>query len=359
MFSKLHHLKYFTLEDSSLFRTHQYIDTDAYEGRKGEFDFNTLFYDIVVTESTTLVYCPKLLNLESLIKGSLFYMDDSLKAISIKHYSRYDCITINQTGSILRIKNVHFDQSWQLQPFDTTRFSGKNCIVTMSKNNHLEWIADFVQFYIKHHQLNAIVIFDNASDSYSLADLHNCLAQTGVEDFLIVNTPFPYGPILSNRNKSLCFLQTALMNLAKDKFFKQANAVLSVDIDELVWTKRKTIFQMAQSSLFGAVLFKGEWRISTSDRINMHVSHHFKDPMLSSCPTKYCYAPKKLRSWFGLSVHKIYLQRTHLRKAFNYMLTTGNAGYWHCRSISTHWKSPRDSNYAKLTIDSRFKQYFE
>lgn len=358
MLSNIHNLQAFELKDSNLKRLHRYIGSEFYHDRTGEFDFNTLFYDIVITESATLLYCPKLLNLEKIIKESTFCIDNIERPFSIIRYSRYDCIKINQTGAKLSIKNQYFDCNWELRPFDVNRFAGKNCIVTMNKNNQLDWITDFVKFYIKHHRLDTIIIFDNASDAYQVSDLENCLTQTGVSDFLIVNTPFPYGPILANRNKSLCFLQTALLNLAKEKFLSQSNAVLSVDIDELVWTKNKTIFQMAQSSLLGVVLFKGEWRVTADNTATRHASHHYVDSTLPSCPTKYCYAPKKMLSWLGLSVHKIYLRRKHLRNILNFILTTSGAGYWHCRSISTHWKSLRDSNHAKLTVDNRFKHYF-
>jgi hypothetical protein len=352
-------LKSYSLQKTGLSRTHELLNTESYINRTGEFDFKTLFYDIVPSDSDIFLYCPKLFNLEKLVKESEFYIDDILQKICVKKCSRYDVIKIKATGNKLTIKNQYFNDSWDIQKFNAARFANKNCIVTGNKNNNLEWIADFVKFHIRHHQLDVIIIFDNNSDKYTLNDLAACLHKTGVNDFLIVAAPFPFGPILKDRNQSLCFLQTTLINLAKEKLLTLANAVLVIDIDELIWTKNKTVFQMAQSSLLGVVLFNGEWRFPANNTQPItHQQHQYLDKEINPCPTKYCYAPNKITRFLELGVHRVYFKRTHLRNFINYLLLSTEVGYWHCFGISTNWKGNRAINTVDQKVDKLFSKHF-
>ena len=340
-------------------RDHALLYTENFTQRTGEFDFNTLFYDIVMTESATLLYCPKLFNVETLITASTFIIDDKIQPINIKKCSRYDIIKIKSKGKKLTIQNALFNESWDLIKFDSMRFSGKNCLSTLNKNNKLEWIADFVKFHIKHHELDAVVLYDNGSTDYTLEALEKCLQETGISDFLIVSVPQPFGPILKDRNHSFCFLQTALLNLSRDKFFPMANAVLNIDIDELIWKKDKTIFELAQSSFFGFVLFRGEWRLTANNTQTIrHQAHNYLDPTEKSCPTKYCYVPTKIARWCQLGNHRLHLKRTLFRNIVNRLLENTDIGYWHCKSISTNWKYKREAPKTSLTIDQQFKRYF-
>lgn len=340
-------------------RDHQLLHTENYAQRIGEFDFNTLIYDIVITDSKTLLYCPKLFNFEKIITESNIYINNRPVRFKIKKKNRYDIIEIKETGEKLTITNSVFNKSWELKKFNYDRFLGKNCLSTLNKNNNLEWISDFVKFHIKHHGLDVIILYDNGSTDYTLNALEKCLRNTGISDFLIVNVPLPFGPILKNKDRSFLFLQEALLNLSRDKFFQLANAVLNIDIDELVWKQEKTIFELTQSSFFGFVLFRGEWRfVSPQVKKISHQAHQYIDPFEKSCPTKYCYAPKKIARWFQLGIHRLHLKRTLLRNLINYLLEDSRIGYWHCRGISTNWKYNRNIADTNLDVCKIFATYF-
>lgn len=340
-------------------REHPLLHTENYTHRTGEFDFNTLFYDIVVTDVKIILYCPKLFNFEALVQSSIFLVDGEQQPFKIKKMSRYDVIEIKSTGKVLTIKNASFEESWALIKFDSSRFSGKNCLSTLNKNNKLEWIADFVKFHIQHHALDVVVLYDNGSTDYTLEALEQCLHATGISDFLIVSVPMPFGPILKNKDRSFCFLQTALLNLSRDKFFPMANAVLNIDIDELVWKKDKTIFEVTRSSVFGFVLFRGEWRFTENNALlTNHQAHCLVDPSEKGCPTKYCYVPTRIASYFQLGVHRLHLERTLFRNVINHLLETTKIGYWHCKGISTNWKYNREASRTNLITDQQFKRYF-
>ena len=56
----------------------------------------------------------------------------------------------------------------------------------------------------------------------------------------VVSVPLPYGafPARGSRSRAL-FLQTALWNIARLRFLRDARAVLPCDVDELVTRQRR------------------------------------------------------------------------------------------------------------------------
>jgi hypothetical protein len=355
-----HIIKLETFElEGKLKRDHSKLHSDDLNKRVGEFDYTTLFYDIVVKQNSILIYCPKLFNLEAMIQNSFFSIDQKAVKFRIKRFSRHDVIDIKGSGSILEISNEVFNKSWQLNKFDCSRFKNMNCLVTINKNNQLEWISDFVKFYIQHHKLDCIVLFDNGSSDYNIQDLETCLQKTKIKDFAIVSIPQPFGMILENKDDSFLFLQPALLNLAKKKFFLEANAVLSIDIDELIWKKDKTVFEIATSSFFGFILFKGEWRFTAANLDSpRHKDHVFISKDQTGCPTKYCYTPRGIAHWFTLGIHRLHPRRTHLRNVINFFFKSKEVGYWHCRAITTNWKYQRNTKQEQSDKDKKFLEYF-
>ncbi len=356
----LHIIRLDTMELGGDFkRDHPKLHSEDFEQGIGEFDHHTLFYDIVIKNNLILIYCPKLLNFEEIIRKSNFSIDGKSVKFKLKKFSRFDLIKIKSNGTILNISNQIFSKQWSLKKFDTNRFEKMNCLVTLNKNNKLEWISDFVKFHIKYHNLDCILLFDNGSSSYTTLDLESCLHKTGIKDYLIVTVPQPYGIISKSKNRCFSFLQPTLLNLAREKFFSDAGAVLSVDIDELVWKKEKSIFELAKSSFFGFVLFRGQWRFSKSNsKLHKHKDHKYIANETLNCPTKYCYTPNGISRWIPLSVHRLHPKRTHLRNLINYLLETNDAGYWHCQSISTNWKPNRILKNKNLKVDEKFISYF-
>ena len=81
------------------------------------------------------------------------------------------------------------------QPNLCELFRGKRVMVTMSKDNDLAWIRDWVEFHTRNHGCDAVLLYDNGSTQYEAAKLQEIVAAIpGVDAALVVTWPFSYGP---------------------------------------------------------------------------------------------------------------------------------------------------------------------
>lgn len=178
----------------------------------------------------------------------------------------------------------------------------------------------------------------------SLADID------GLKTLVVLEAPFTYGPNIkgSMRVGSLKwlqprgsgkarFLKPALLNLCKERYLSSARGVLSVDVDELVYTSDgQSIFEKASNSWLKYVQFKGTWCDSTrTDDLVRHADHDVQRTDLPGCPTKYCICPigpLKNLSW---SIHSL---ESRWRLPF---VNIKSAFYYHFRRITTNWKNGR------------------
>ena len=53
---------------------------------------------------------------------------------------------------------------WQeevaVSPLGREAFAGRNCLVTLSRNNDLRWIRDWAAFHVREHGAEALLLFD-------------------------------------------------------------------------------------------------------------------------------------------------------------------------------------------------------
>ncbi|MEL6678106.1 MAG: hypothetical protein AAFQ51_05320 [Pseudomonadota bacterium] len=223
---------------------------------------------------------------------------------------------------------------------DRETFRGLKAGVTLSRNNDLAWIRDWVRFHVRQHGLEAMLFFDNGSDLYGLEDIEDVLAGVrGLKTFRVVSAPHPFGPMGRKPHAFRSnFLQPALLNLARIRFLSRAKAVLQADIDELFVPKNdQTVFDAALASPFGYALFDGSWRYApriAGDRPR-HADHVFHDPQSARPETKYCIRPKSLFGHIHWEVHGVV--KGFMKKRFIHP----GIRYLHCAQISTNWKAVR------------------
>ncbi len=149
-------------------------------------------------------------------------------------------------------------------------FEGKRVLVTLSKNNELEWIKDWVRYNRDIHGANAVLFYDNQSTAYSPKDIIQALAEiSGLEQVCVVPWPFKYGPVgigyLDYWDSNFC--QYGSLEHARWMFLQRAESVLNTDVDELVVSKRgESIFKAAESAWSGMVAFRGVWVFGFDDK---------------------------------------------------------------------------------------------
>lgn len=220
-------------------------------------------------------------------------------------------------------------------------FRGRNTLLAMNRDNRLDWIRDWVRFHIDRHGAEAVVIADNASRTYAAADLAGCLAAIpGLKAAAVIEAPFEYGlsrRVQSRRERSAKFLQRAMLNLARMDACRQARAVLSVDIDELVTgPEGASVFDAAVSHGLGMVTVKGRWAWPDRDEPlpAPQSAHRFRRADgKDKCNRKWCVAPGGLIGrHFLWDVHRV-------GQALQNLFTEANPfELVHCWGCTTGWK---------------------
>ena len=122
--------------------------------------------------------------------------------------------------------------------FDTThsiesRFNHPNyrlTLATLQKNNHIEWIEDWIKWYSRLHSVQRLVLYDNGSSNKQ--NLIRCLKELDVDmKIVLVDWPFEYGRIPDN------FTQKGAMNHCRMRFAVRDGYCINADIDEYLVNK--------------------------------------------------------------------------------------------------------------------------
>jgi len=322
------------------------------------YDDRTLVYDAVeLASGRVLVTCPALLNLRALLRTGL--RRGGRAARIRRHWSvaTTDMLTLGGTGPL----SVSVDGAEHALPIRRSRaadFAGRNAVMTINRNNALDWIRDWLGFYIRMHGLDAAVIFDNGSDHYSPGDLAETMASAGLKAGAVYSAPFPYGaPVKSpDGRRNGLLLQISLMNLARRDMLSLARAVLNADIDELVETPQgQSVFDMAVARRHSMVKIHGHWvypapgtPLPALQRLHSHRAEPER-----RCAQKWCAVPSGLLSRFGWTPHHVGGPLVRL------VPVTPGTRLHHCRATATGWNDNRFDAPAKLVHDTALTALIE
>ena len=329
--------------DFPLRRNHIVPADERGPGFDDTYDFHTLIYDAVhlPDEGRVALFAPKLLNLETVFRCGDIRLDGrSARPSWIVRHRRYDVVLLPAGGPPTHLSLAYsgWSGSVTFPPAEAEAFAGRNCLLTMSRDNPLRWIRDWAAYHVREHGADAALFYDNGSQDYGPADLLRALSEVeGLAVVRVVSVTAPYGafPARGSRSRAL-FLQTAMWNVARTRFLRDARAVLPCDIDELV-TRRgdRSVFDAAVGSWGGYVKFRGAWRTHRLDpgQQPLHRDHVWLPERPSGCPTKYCVVPSgwlRRNSWNTHNLAWVPFSRAFESDEFAYL---------HCHGISTHWKS--------------------
>ena len=310
------------------------------------FDFHTLAYDVFFDESESLIclYCPKLYNLEKVLRGSRIQADaHAVEIRSIRKFKKLDVVFLEAPAEAhtLSITGQGWSAAVPIQRQELEAFQGRNCLVTLSRDNDLGWIRDWAEYHVKEHGAQGVLLFDNGSSAYGVEDLEGTLASVeALEVFSVLPAPFPHGapgrrPFWEPASK---FLQTSLLNLAHRRFLGSARAVLSVDVDELVWSKEgRSVFDETAASPLGYLRVSGTWVFPAPDKEGhcRHRDHLYSDSQGREGREKWCVVPGGPLKGHYWDVHRI---RGVWRK---HLTASTRCRYWHFSHVSTDWKRNR------------------
>lgn len=314
---------------------------DRPDGYDAGYDFLTLAYDAFYRREADAIWliCPKLANFRPLLDRAAFDLDGApLVVRRVRSFLRHDIVELPAPGPGRLGCALHgFRAEIDAPEPDRATFAGRNVLVTVSRNNELDWIRDWVRFHARIHGADALLLFDNGSEIYEAGEIADALAaEDALRSARILSADFPYGPLGRGRSKfDGNFLQAGLLNIARLKHLSTARAALQCDVDELVVPRRgRTVFDAAAQARSGYVKFAGRWVYPevAPGAVARHRDHMLSDVPPRTCPPKYCVVPGgplRAHSWATYRIRGLPFGWRFLSREFCFL---------HCRGISDFWK---------------------
>jgi hypothetical protein len=317
------------------------------------FDATTLFYDVVAFPAPLdllLFVGPPFLNLlsgfyDSRVNGrqlgtvwSSYYARDRCCDVWIQGWKGGDVLLDTPFGS--------YSLSPQIAPHHL--YAGKRVLYTLSRDNEIDWIIDWVQFHARNHGANAVLLYDNGSLRYTCQELEDIMRDRFREIVInVVSWPYKYGPqgLSADAGWDSDFCQAGAFQDARFRFLATASSVLNCDVDEFVVAWRgRSVFEAAEREPGGYIPFAGRWvsnaRHTGAPGVNpardvRHAQFVFTENGDNSlCPTKWCVVPSSCPMDVHWSTHFVAGKENKppFTQAFSYR---------HFRGVSTNWKYQR------------------
>jgi hypothetical protein len=329
-----------------------------------QFDHSTIFFDCFFADSGTQVIlpAPPFLNLQSFIERMDVVALPSGRRCQffLKTMDRHSqvWVTIPAQTTELAIRSGLGQLVLSPGANQSDIFEDRRVLLTLSKNNRLEWIQDWMRYNRDVHGANAILIYDNQSTRYSVEELLDAVGTvSGFDRICVVAWPFKYGPqgLDAARFWDSDFCQIGALAHARWRFLQRARSALNSDIDELVVSRDgSSIFEAAERSRSGVVRFHGVWIPGLSGKtpigserqpIRYDAFEHYRKPppkrryrimpiFQGDCPPKWAVVPGRCPTDAQWTAHTI----NGWRGARG---TNSSFCYRHFKEISDNWKYDR------------------
>ncbi len=150
---------------------------------------------------------------------------------TVRHQFRQCRITadVGQSDSSLLVCCAAGEAIMAVQPNGCEPFRGRRVLFTLSRDNHPQWICDWMRFYRDVHGADAVLLYDNGSASYPVELLLEAMRKVrGFKTTAIVVWPYKYGPQGFNGSHwDSNFCQDGALEDARWRYLAGADGVLT------------------------------------------------------------------------------------------------------------------------------------
>lgn len=306
-------------------------------GYEAAYDSRTLFFDAFRHGDDVILSGPPLLNLRRRLASARFTSGGPVLAASLSDINRTQrSVLRGNVGDVVDVELEGLNASLVVSPDGRDLFRGRRVLTTLSRNNPLEWIADWLRFYAIVHDVDAVLLYDNGSDAYSCEALQAAIAAIpGIALAVVVPWPFPYGPVAGPDGIwDSDFCQPGMFEHARFRFLEAASQVINADIDELVVTADgRPLHQHLAASATGGLTYIGRWiEGGAPDRLPRFADFDCFDPSRKPCPPKWTVRPAAVPSAAQWTTHLVAGGSTDRSTAMRYA---------HFRRMTTNWKGDK------------------
>ena len=335
-----------------------------------KFEYLTVFYDCFRSADGdwVLLLGPPLLNLEHIVFPAiptLFNCSEPSKM----HFSpssgperRNPSARIWLATSVNRVvlpKGVFQQRKIIVQPNEAELFQNRKVLLTLSNDNDLIWIRDWVSFYARMHGCDAVLFYDNSSTRYTTSEIYHTISTVpGIEATVVVSWPYKWGPAGGDPEDppprmpwDSNYAQLGLLEHARHRFLSRAAGVVNADVDELVITKNKdSIYDLVRTSETGYLRYEGRWIEPVTESRKEKFRHSDFEHRLASSkrisPPKWSVVPSRCPSEADWSTHKISGMESDQLSclvSFRHFWAIGTS--WNCSRGNT--SRPNDQDHIK------------
>lgn len=205
---------------------------------QGVWDKNTFIYDVFHDGNNIKAVAPRLYSYNDLIERNVIeFKVDGVELLPLNYtvsrnsyFDFYNQDFLDSANKLTVTLNEVIEYQTLVGKSYVEDLAGHNILVTINKNNDLVWIYDWATHYVKQHNIDTIILFDNGSNKYETSQILKTLETVeGLENAFVVPSPFMYG-VPGSTN----WYENAMRNIAHYRFAQKANLVLITDIDELL-----------------------------------------------------------------------------------------------------------------------------
>ena len=326
-----------------------------------EFDDDTLFFDAFRSPDGrhAVLIGPPLFDLEAAVRAARIVDRDggAPLPVRVKRRDRHMQLWVEAPASTTALRiladfgTVEVDIAANLQD----RFAGRRVLTTLSRNNPLPWICDWVRFNRDVNGADALLLYDNRSTAYDAAALRDAVGGIGgLAAVEVVEWPFRYGPqgLDAWRYWDSDFCQLGMLEHARWRFLARARSVMNADVDELP-IGATSPFEAAERSRLGVVRYAGRLVVETGTGPSAPVAerrHRHYGTVLRRQPgrgrlglpvdrvaerPKWTAVPRRCPPWAQWHVHSIkrWLWGVEMR---------GELAHRHFKPMTTSWKYDRE-----------------
>lgn len=327
---------------------------------ENRFDYKTIWNDAIqIKHENIILVGPPLYQVNDWLKSHCYFEDQNNRKLQWVHndYDRMGMTVINTYNWI--------DYIWLVSPFGkykiqinpvNTEFAGKSVIISISKDNPITWIKQWIDYHYTVHGINGALIYDNGSSIYTVDELYNSIKRDDVVikvvDYNVPGGPLGSGPWEENgkRGDSLPwdsdFAPYVLFEHAKRKYLHCARTVINSAPDELLVINNKVSFNdislHVETSEYSSLLYDGIW-IEPVDSNNQIIAKNI--PFDNRNFANYWQTTNNIHAGVGtkwlLCPYRNMNYQWHLHRT-DVMVKTNSVTYGHYLAMNNNWFWIRD-----------------
>jgi hypothetical protein len=241
------------------------------------YDYDTLFADAVqINDNTVILIGPPLYEVSEWIKEECYFQDHMGQRLSfnltyLAKANRIELAVFDYTMQDITLVTPRGNATIKVNPISMD-FRAKKTITTVSQDNPIAWIKQWIDYHYTVHDITGFLIYNNNSTIYTSKELEKELERNDVT-IRIVDYAIPYGALGGGHWEwqgrtgeeipwDSEFGQCVMFEHAKWRWLHSSDLVINADIDELLVLPNKTLDELSrymEDSPNSFWIYKGTW----------------------------------------------------------------------------------------------------